>query len=341
MYYLGDIPGLAPRRTGEACRAQSYRKTKGYVRTLRTAAVALLALVVLAGCTSLQSKWMRRGNPYEEDPFYTKYLGGGSPLDRQISATLGALRQDPWSAPLHNQLGELLLKKGIQKYPGVEFRRAIAGDKRFYPAWYNLGMILEMQDDESGAIKAFRSTIRYKPGHAAAHFQLALLLERRGKTSDAVHHYAEAIRINPHLMSPAVNPRIVDAGLIDRALLDLYPTAHSRYSIQFEPTPPDYPEQPLRFEMANTSEVESAEKVKPRQTETMSGTHYITSEPTRALTTEAVDEIKKSRFSKYADKNEKRKKKAAPDADDEEDEPAEAAEEDPEEDPNEPGLGNW
>ena len=179
-------------------------------------------------------------NPYVEPPFYSQYLNTSSPLDAQIQDRVSRLRETPKSATLHNELGSLLVRKGFPKDAEREFFRAVSNDDEFFPAWYNLGLIREARGDFGGASRALRRTLSLKPGHAAAHFQLGLLEEKKGNTDRAIEHYAKAYSINHSLLNVRVNPRVLDSKLIDRSLLYLYPTQHTRQSLQFQPAPAGY-----------------------------------------------------------------------------------------------------
>ncbi len=196
-------------------------------RLLVIAATAL----VLSGCSLID-----RDAGYE-NPFYAKYLNTGSALDTQINTTLDALRQNPDSPTLHNELGSLLMQKGFPKDAEREFERAINADRRFYPAWYNLGQVRAASGDEMGARRAFRNTIDHKPGHAQALFNLGMIEEKRRNMERAIELYAKAFSINPALMAVSVNPRILDSELVDLALIKLYPTEHDRRSMQFHGAP--------------------------------------------------------------------------------------------------------
>jgi tetratricopeptide (TPR) repeat protein len=203
--------------------------------------ILLIAAATLAtfGCAELAQRFDRDTNAYE-NPFYAKYLNTGAPVDGQITRTLDALRKNPDSPELHNRLGSLLVQKGFPKDAEVEFERAVNADGGFYPAWYNLGLVRSSRGDELGARRAFSRAVANKPGHAAALFQLGLIEEKRYNTDKAVKLYAKAFGINPSLMDVDVNPRIVDTKLIHLALLEMYPTAHHRQSMQFQGTPTGY-----------------------------------------------------------------------------------------------------
>jgi len=203
----------------------------------------LLILLISSACVRTQGFLDRRlngENPYVEAPFYARYLGPDSLLDRQITQQLAALKENPRSAVAHNDLGSLLTLKGFPKDAKLEFVRAINADPEFHPAWYNLALIREASGDFAGAMSALGKTLDLKPGHPAAHFQLGLLLEKRGRDDAAVEHYARAIKINHAMLDPRVNPRVVDTKLLDRALLLNYPVEHARRAIRFQSTPAGY-----------------------------------------------------------------------------------------------------
>ena len=201
-------------------------------RMLVIAAVA----AALSGCTLFDRE------PNYDNPFYAKYLNTGSELDGRINETLDALRQNPNSAALHNELGQLLVQKQFPNDAEREFERAIDADRTFYPAWYNLGLVRAGRGDDLGARRAYRNAIVHKPGHAQALFQLGLIEEERQNNERAIELYAKAYRINPSLLSVSVNPRIVDSKLTHRALLKLYPTEYAKRSMQFIGTPAGWTE---------------------------------------------------------------------------------------------------
>ena len=205
------------------------------MKRLLMISVAALALTI-SGCAELLH---RDDHPYD-NPFYAKYLDTGSALDAQIKRTLEAVRQDPNSPRLHNELGMLLVQKGFPKDAEREFERAVNADSHFYPGWYNLGLVRASRGEEFGARHAFRRTVAYKPGHAAALFQLGLIEEKRQNKERAVKLYAKAYGINPALLDVRVNPRILDSKLIHLALLKMYPTEHAKESIIFQPPPTGY-----------------------------------------------------------------------------------------------------
>ncbi len=203
----------------------------------------LAALVAVTACAS------RPDNPYEKDPFYARYLNSGTALDQRISETLAALRTNPDSPTLHNNLGQFLVAKGFPQDAEREFERAINEDGRFYPAWYNLGLVRATNGDHSGAKRAFHRTARLKKGHPHALFQLGLIEEKRGDSEQAIAYYAKAIRHNRAMLDVRYNPQILDSKLVYLVLLENYPRSHARDAGKFEPTPAGYVE-PQREEVS-------------------------------------------------------------------------------------------
>lgn len=199
--------------------------------------VTALTAVLLFGCKSLQNHPFSHNDPYAKRMFYEKYLNPGDPSDAQILQTLAAVRANPKSAALHNQLGQLLRQKGFPNDAEAEFERAVDADKRYYPAWYNLGLIREARGNYVGARFAFGRTIHYKPGHAAALFQMGLMEEQRSNKDAAIDYYAKSFTINHEMLDVRVNPRILDSKLVDLALLKAYPNDHARESMQFQNAP--------------------------------------------------------------------------------------------------------
>ena len=208
-------------------------------RILLTAA----AMAIVAGCSLHQNT---SSNPYDTPPFYTQWTTGNNGLDVQIRNTIAALHANPNSAPLHNQLGQLLVAKGFPKDAEREFERAVNSDSHFFQGWYNLGLIRQSHQDYSGAQRAFNRTVRLAKGHSEALFQLGLIEETKGNNDAAIDYYAKALRHNPAILDVRTNPRVLDSKLMQLALLKNYERDHARQASRFLGTPSGYvaPAQP-------------------------------------------------------------------------------------------------
>jgi tetratricopeptide (TPR) repeat protein len=197
--------------------------------------IVVLAALALSGCT-----YLHRNALYEKPPVYTQFLNTGSALDQQIRVTYDAVRANPDSAPLHNDLGQLLLRKGFPKDAEREFERAVNADSHFYQAWYNLGLVRAAKGDYSGSRRAFRQTVRLRKGHSEALFQLGLMEEKRGDEAGAIAYYAKALQHNHSILDVRVNPLVLDSRLMHLAILKNYERDHVRLSGAYLGTPAGY-----------------------------------------------------------------------------------------------------
>ena len=216
--------------------------------------IAALPAVASFGCLSLNRGIDRKihgDNHYRNPPFYARYLSPTNPVDKRIQKDIDALRANPHSATMHNDLAGLLVAKGFPRDAQLEFERAVYADRDFYPAWYNLGLMRSGQGEYLAARSAFQQTVRIKPGHAAALFQLGLLAEAREDDDAAVDYYAKAFSINRTLLDMRSNPRIADSRLVPRALMRMYKTDHVRQSLQLQPAPKGYVDLPAEPAASN------------------------------------------------------------------------------------------
>lgn len=210
--------------------------------TIRTI-LGISALLLLSSCSSWEeAKAKRAERESYANPFYMKYLEPGSELDREIMARIEALRVNPGSPALHNELGALLFERRFPKDARYEFERAIKLDKRFYPARYNLALLELAEGNDRRATRQLKEVVDQKPGHPEAHFTLGLIYEQGGRGSAAIDHYAKAYTINPELLQVSKNPRIVDSKLVTATLLTIYDASLARGAAKFVGAPGDYAE---------------------------------------------------------------------------------------------------
>lgn len=156
-------------------------------------------------------------------PFYEKYLSSNAPLDVAIRQAERRAADDPDSPPVHNDLGNLLARRGFAKEALAEYARASRLDREFFLADYNAGLLYEKEGKDEHAINAFRRSIRRKPGFPPSRFHLGMLYERRGQERAAVEEYSKALRIDDSLRQPSRNPLVVQTRLLYRVSLKNYP----------------------------------------------------------------------------------------------------------------------
>ncbi len=166
-----------------------------------------------------------------EEPFYRRYLVAGNPLDEKIRAQEKRIAADPVSAPLHNDLGNLLVARRFPKEAREQYEIAMRLDKTSYLAPYNMGIALETEGRTGAAIAAYEKSISRNRGFPPARFRLGRLYERRGSTSAAIEQYARALEIDPSMRDLHRNPLVAETRLLDRISLTNYEKDVARASL--------------------------------------------------------------------------------------------------------------
>ena len=189
-------------------------------------AVALLAAIASAGVASGKDK----SGDKPAEPFFHQFLIPGDRLDENLLLQEKRVAENPESAAMRNDFGNLLAERRFPKEARAEYKKALELDKHFFLAAYNLGMMEETIGRTSAAAAAYREAIHRRPGFPPAHFRLGRLYERSGRTSEAIAEYATAMRIDDSMRDPKRNPLAVDSRLLDQASLVNYPDDLARVS---------------------------------------------------------------------------------------------------------------
>lgn len=120
-------------------------------------------------------------------------------------AELYSVQRDVESAgmALHPSLlfryGQLLM---LLKRPApalAAFRAVTRADPRHGRAWSCIGILLAAREEFEPAIDAFEHAAALSPAQAAAHFNLAFVLQRAGRHGEAIARFESALEIDPRL----------------------------------------------------------------------------------------------------------------------------------------------
>ncbi|MDR1384580.1 MAG: tetratricopeptide repeat protein [Planctomycetaceae bacterium] len=96
------------------------------------------------------------------------------------------------------QLGELLYRLDDKNAARERYYMAIEIDENFVEARANLGCVLAETGELELAVSTFQGTLRYHPDYADVHYQLALVLQKLGKTLEAEQHLQRFRELTPH-----------------------------------------------------------------------------------------------------------------------------------------------
>ena len=183
------------------------------------AAIVLLCAPLGAFAVPAQAGAAESSKPAEKAavPFYDKYLSDADPGDRAIRDLTRQVAEKPDDPKIHNDLGNLLARRGFAKEAAAQYRAAERLDKTSYLPSYNEGLLWEKEGRSSSAIAAFRRSIRKKPGFPFSHFHLGVLEEKEGRESAAIAELAKALRIDNSLRQVSRNPLAAQTKLLHRA----------------------------------------------------------------------------------------------------------------------------
>ncbi len=128
------------------------------------------------------------------------YAEAGNP---QVGAGVlsAALRLYPQDAGAHFNLG--IADGTLGKSEEIdEYKRALAIDPDYVPAYLNWGGALFLKGQYDEAIKIYREGINVDPLEASLHYSLSLALERENKSQEAQAEKALAEKIDPNAGAP-------------------------------------------------------------------------------------------------------------------------------------------
>ncbi|MCC6485991.1 MAG: tetratricopeptide repeat protein [Candidatus Hydrogenedentes bacterium] len=118
-------------------------------------------------------------------------------VEAAVSEYETAARLKPADATLHASLanGLLLLNRAAEAQ--AEAAEAVRLDPKYAPAQYYLGIAYHLQDQAASAEKALRAALDLNPDYVDAHQNLAAILANQGRVEEAIHHFSEAMRLDP------------------------------------------------------------------------------------------------------------------------------------------------
>jgi tetratricopeptide (TPR) repeat protein len=107
------------------------------------------------------------------------------------------LSRNPNSFIVHNNLGNLLLRRGLVDDAIEHFRKVIELEPTYEIAYYNYGNALLQKGQPDLAIAQYRKAIDLAPRYVGPHNNLGNVLLDKGQEREAVAQYEIALRLDP------------------------------------------------------------------------------------------------------------------------------------------------
>jgi tetratricopeptide (TPR) repeat protein len=144
------------------------------------------------------------------------------------------LSKNPNSATAHNNLGNVLLRRGAVDEAIAHFKKALEIEPNYQFGQSSLGAALVRKGDASSAIPLLRSVLKADPNNPKANYSLADALAQTGQSSQAIAYYGRALQLAPDFVEAHTNLAnlLLEKGEIDAAL------AHYRRAVELQPNDP-------------------------------------------------------------------------------------------------------
>lgn len=86
----------------------------------------------------------------------------------------------------------------LKRYPEAKHaaQQALTKNPQYAPAWRNLALVHLQEGNDDQAMEALENAIKQYNGYTEAHWDLAQLLIKKGRTKEAAEHLNEVVRLN-------------------------------------------------------------------------------------------------------------------------------------------------
>ncbi len=231
--YLATLPLIAGLAAGFI-----YLLDRRGIRTQRLEAIAVTTVVVVLGALTWRHAAAFRDNEtlfaetLARNPSCwlcynnlatTRLYGSDAEAAQAAQYLAEAVRLNPLSAEVHNNLGGALQRQGRMNEALQAHRKAIELNPRLVDARYNVGVVLQALGDLEGARREYEQVLRERPDYAAAHHNLGTVLLALKQPDAALAAFSESARLQPENAEARVNVGIAlaSAGRLEQGLAEL------------------------------------------------------------------------------------------------------------------------
>ncbi len=145
-----------------------------------------------------------------------------SQLQRVLRKQRRLLAERPQDATLWNDLGNLLMLGDRRQEAEEAYARSLEIDPALVTARYNLALLYQETGRHGRSKRELNRILKQQPDHAWSRYYLGVALAESGQRKAAVRQFALAIRLEPDLTDPTVNPHVLDNELLADAALRAY-----------------------------------------------------------------------------------------------------------------------
>jgi tetratricopeptide (TPR) repeat protein len=164
--------------------------------------------------------WLRQGQTLYPADFWLNLAVGNILASSRPEAAAGfyrgAVAVRPHSSAAHINLGNVLRMQGDLSGAMAAYRRALTLNAKSALAYSNMAIALKLQGDLPGAIAAYRQALAIDPKLAPAHYNLGLALQAQRNLPGAIAAFRQSVAIDPNFA-----PAHTDLGNALQAQRDL------------------------------------------------------------------------------------------------------------------------
>ena len=119
-----------------------------------------------------------------------------SSWDDAISLYMTGLESDPTNALIFYNLGNAYFNVGKLEESYLAYKDAVHYNPNLSKAWNNLGIVQEERGFSDEAISSYEKAIEID-NYLDGHYNLGMLLEKKGRYEQAIPHFREYIKRDP------------------------------------------------------------------------------------------------------------------------------------------------
>ena len=116
--------------------------------------------------------------------------------DEAIAYYKKGLESDPTDSILFYNLGNAYFNTGKIEEAYLSYKDAVHYNPGFSKAWNNLGVIQEQRGFSDESIECYKKSIELN-NYLDAHYNLGMLLEKKGRYEEAITHFSEYVKREP------------------------------------------------------------------------------------------------------------------------------------------------